>query len=88
MLLFSASVLNSLFKTCMNPVVVALSYERRHVMEFENEVEVYFNVQVLQGLADDPFYISSIQKIISESQGIDEKEEVRSMISFDKQKNQ
>lgn len=74
----------------MNPVVVALSYEneRRHVMEFENEVEVYFNVQVLQGLADDPFYISSIQKIISESQGIDEKEEVRSMISFDKQKNQ
>jgi len=57
-------------------------------MEFENEVEVYFNVQVLQGLADDPFYISSIQKIISESQGIDEKEEVRSMISFDKQKNQ
>ena len=48
-------------------------------MEFENEVEVFFNMQVLQGLACDPFFISSIERLISEDQGIDQEDEVKSL---------
>lgn len=48
-------------------------------MEFENEVEVFFNIQVLQGLECDPFFISSIERLISEDQGIDQEDLVKAL---------